>query len=257
MRIIAADDEPLALEALVSGIKTVQPEAKVYDFLIPEDIIDFAKTHACDVAFLDIEMGTMSGLEVAKQLKQIYPKINIIFVTGYSDYMIKAFQMHASGYLLKPVVDSDIREELNNLRNPIMKSNSHVLTVRCFGTFDVFVDGKSIEFERNKTKELLAYLIDRRGSSVTSGELRAVLWEDAVTDQYTGTYLQKLKKDLVTSLKKVGLEDVFVTSWNKYAINPEYIACDYYDYLENKPSGIQLYNGEYMSQYTWATLKND
>lgn len=256
MRIIAADDEPLALEDIVSKIKEVKPEAELYDFGDPEALLAFAEKEPVDVAFLDIEMGSMSGIEVAKQLKIWYPKINIIFVTGYNEYMQTALKLRVSGYLMKPAVKEDVAEELDNLRNPVLPEKEHQLVVRCFGTFDVFVDGKSITFERNKTKELLAYLIDRRGSAVTSGELRAVLWSDAVTDENTGTYLQKLKKDLASTLKKEGFGDVFVTSWNKYAVNTSRISCDFYDYLEDRPEGVRAYNGEYMTQYSWGEIQN-
>ena len=131
-----------------------------------------------------------------------------------------------------------------------------MLTAKCFGTFDVFVNGKSLTFERSKSKELLAYLIDRRGCSVTSGELRTILWEDSGNEKSKSTYLQLLKRDLLQTLKKAGVGDVLNLSWNKYAVDITKICCDYYDYLDNKPEGIRAYNGEFMSQYSWAELEN-
>lgn len=256
MKIIVADDEELSLEDLMGIVKDVEPQAQVYGFSDPAEVVEFTKEEKCDIAFLDIDMGYMSGIEVAKELKILHPKINIIFVTAYSEYMHTAIKMRASGYLTKPATKDDVIEELKNLRNPIVLEEEDKLVAKCFGTFDVFVDGKSLDFERSRTKEMLAYLIDRRGNAVTSGELRAVLWEDADTDKNTGTYLQILKKDLISTLMKVGLEDVLVTSWNKYAINTEKISCDYYDFLEDKPEGVRAYNGEYMSQYTWAEVEN-
>lgn len=255
MRILAADDESFVLKELVKTIKEVKPEAEVKAFLEPEEVLDYARKNPCDVAFLDIEMGSMSGIEVAKQLKIWYPKINLIFVTGYDEYMAEAFKLHASGYVQKPVTKEAIKAELEELRTPVIPQEKNKLVARCFGTFDVFVNGKSLKFSRSKTKEMLAYLIDRRGSGVTSGELRAVLWKEAETDQNTGIYLQKLKKDLIEVLKEAGVEDVFRTSWNQYAIDPDKISCDYYDYMENKASGIQAYSGEYMAQFSWGEMK--
>ena len=104
----------------------------------------------------------MSGLEVAKQLKLWNPKINIIFVTAYDQYMLSAYKLRISGYLMKPVTKEDIAEELNNLRIPVMAKPENVLVAACFGNFEVFVNGESLSFTRSKTKELLAYLIDRR-----------------------------------------------------------------------------------------------
>ena len=254
MNIIAADDEKMVLDGMVEAIKKVEPSAEVYAFTDPDELLKFAQNTVCDVAFLDIEMGHISGIEVAKQLKQLNPRINIIFATGYSEYMGIGMKMHVSGYLLKPVSCEDVRDELDNLRNPIekVKTDSGKPVVKCFGNFDIFVKGKSLNFERSKSRELLAYLVDRRGSAVTSGELRAVLWENAEDEKSTSNYLQQVKKDLITTLKKEGISNILVTSWNKYAIDVDAIECDYYDYLNNKPEGVRAYNGEYMSQYSWG-----
>ena len=256
MRILAADDEPLALEELVGTIKEVNSEAEVVSFGSPRKLLEYVKEYPVDVAFLDIEMGSMSGVDVAKQLKVQYPKVNIVFVTGYDQYMHTAIHLRASGYLLKPVQADEVREELRNLRNPILPEKKKILTARCFGTFDAFVNGESLNFERKKTKELLAYLIDRRGSSVTSGELRAVLWGDVETDANTMTYLSKVKKDLLNTLKQAGVDDCLKISWGKYSVIPDKIDCDYYDYLNGNPEGVRAYNGEYMSQYSWGEIQN-
>lgn len=255
MNIIAADDEKYSLEELVEAIKKADSSGTVASFTNPNDVLEYSGSNKVDIAFLDIEMGSMSGIEVAKQLKRIHPKVNIIFVTGYNQYMREAIHLRASGYVEKPVTAEDISEELNNLRNPL-PYKENVLVAKCFGNFDVFVNGESLYFERSKTKEMLAYLIDRRGAAVTSGELCAVLWENAENDRNTGVYLQKLKKDLINTLKNAGVSDVFRMSWNKYSVDPDKISCDYYDYLNNEPEGIRSYNGEYMSQYSWGEIHN-
>ena len=64
------------------------------------------------------------GIVLAKKLKEIYPKINIVFVTGYSQYANEAFALHASGYVYKPVTADKIINEMENLRNPIKWKNS-------------------------------------------------------------------------------------------------------------------------------------
>ena len=256
MNIFAADDEKIALSQLTDAIRTAAPDAQLSAFYQPKELLAFAQEQPCDVAFLDVEMGSMTGVEVAKQLKVLYPKVNIVFVTGYSQYMSEAFKLRASGYVSKPVTVEAIAEELAGLRNPPEIQHQNVLTARCFGTFDVFANGSSLTFERSKTKELLAYLIDRRGSAVTSGELRAVLWEDAETDKSKATYLQMLKKDLLDTLRAAGAESVLRISWNKYAVDTSKISCDYYDYLDNKPNGVRAYNGEYMAQYSWGEVQN-
>ncbi|MBE5706153.1 MAG: response regulator [Erysipelotrichaceae bacterium] len=254
MEILVADDEQLILEGLVSLIEEIVPEAKIHAFHKVSLLKEYIQKHTVDIAFLDIEMGATNGIVIAKELKLINPKVNIIFVTGYSEYMETAFSMHASGYIKKPFSKEEIKDELDNLRFPIKKVKDNILQVQCFGNFEVSINGKNLRFERTKTKEFLAYLIDQRGNAVTSAKIRIVLWEEATNDQNTAIYFQKLKKDLITTLKKEGIEDIFIKSWNNYSIDPTKISCDYYDWLNNKPEGIQAYNGEYMKQYDWAKL---
>ena len=254
MEILVADDEQLILEGLVSLIEEIVPEAKIHAFHKVSLLKEYIQKHTVDIAFLDIEMGATNGIVIAKELKLINPKVNIIFVTGYSEYMETAFSMHASGYIKKPFSKEEIKDELDNLRFPIKKVKDNILQVQCFGNFEVSINGKNLRFERTKTKEFLAYLIDQRGNAVTSAKIRIVLWEESTNDQNTAIYFQKLKKDLITTLKKEGIEDIFIKSWNNYSIDPTKISCDYYDWLNNKPEGIQAYNGEYMKQYDWAKL---
>ena len=80
MTIITADDEPLALEMLTDLVKSVKPEAEVVSFSRPQKIIEWLKDNKADVAFLDIRMRGMTGLEVAEKIKEVHPETNIIFV---------------------------------------------------------------------------------------------------------------------------------------------------------------------------------
>lgn len=251
MKVIAADDEPLALRRLEKAIREAKPDVNLVTFTDPEEIAPYARGNVIDVAFLDVEMGTMSGIEVAKHLKAIYPKINIVFVTGYDKYMGKTIALRMSGYVTKPATKDKIKIELEDLKHPPQEESQNKIYVRCFGNFDVFVNGSLLEFEKAKTKEMFAYLIDRRGSSVTTGELRSVLW-DVETDVNTRSYLSKVKKDLVNVLEMMNLSDVFIEKRGSYAIDPHQIKCDYFDFLADRPDGIRAYNGEYMSQYSWA-----
>jgi two-component system LytT family response regulator len=194
MEILVANDEQLILEGLVSLIEEIVPEAKTHAFHKVSLLKEYIQKHTVDIAFLDIEMGAANGIVIAKELKLINPKVNIIFVTGYSEYMETAFSMHASGYIKKPFSKEEIKDELDNLRFPIKKVKDNILQVQCFGNFEVSINGKNLRFERTKTKEFLAYLIDQRGNAVTSAKIRIVLWEEATNDQKIAIYFQKLKK---------------------------------------------------------------
>lgn len=253
MNILTVDDEPSALRLLTKNVRELLPEATVADFQNPEQALEWAKTHSCDIAFLDIELGSMNGIELGKRLKERNPKTNLIFVTGYLEYAVSAYALRASGYLAKPASREAIRIELENLRYPMPKPQTqNRINVHCFGNFEVFFDGKPLDFKRSKTKELFAFLIDRKGARVTSGEICARLWEDDSSDKQQKDYLRHLVMDLSRTLEEIGESDILIRSHNGYTINPNRVACDYYDYLNNVPYAVRAYQGEYMQQYSWA-----
>ncbi len=243
---MAVDDEILMLGALVSAIKASPDISEVFQFSDCDEALAFVKENSVDVAFLDINMRGMGGLALAEKIVVSCPDCKIVFCTGYEEYAIPAFKLHASGYLLKPVSEKDVQVEIDNVKG--IRQTEKPLTVKCFGNFEVFVKGKILTFKRSKTKELFAFLVDRRGAGVTVSEIGGVLWEND-QNQRKQSYVHQLIRDLRHSLKAVGVDEVFNRSNYFYSINPEKIDCDYYTYLKTaKPE----FRGEYMSQYSWA-----
>ncbi len=255
MRIIAVDDEIMALDVLAEAIREAEPEAELNAFSSGTLAVEYLEKNACDVCFLDIEMGDMTGIELAYKVKQFYPNANIVFVTGYTDYTQTAFSMRASGYVMKPATASKIREELDNLRNPIEEISDSNIKVVTFGNFDIYVNGKPLLFKRTKSKEMLAYLIDRRGTGSTKKEIAAILFGEGVYDRKVEDYINKIYKEMVRSLKEVGISDILVKERNYYAIDPKKILCDRYEFESGKQYAVNSFRGEYMKQYSWAEFK--
>lgn len=253
MRILLVDDENLQLLRLETEIKKVVPEnVVILAYTNPSKALKDNKDNKIDVAFLDIEMPGLNGIELAKQLKRINPLINIIFVTAYDNYALDAYKMHASGYLSKPVHASVIKEELDALRFPVEISGKKKLQVKCFGNFEIFSNGQPLKFQRSKSKELLAYLIDREGAAININELNAVLWEEDHP-----SYLRNLIADIQTTLKAVNASDVFIKRRNECFVDIDKIDCDAYEYKHNNPDAIRMYRGEYMVQYSWAFFSEE
>lgn len=252
MNILALDDEEIALEGLVSAAKQAEPSATIYSFRKPKEALEFCKSIPCEVALLDIQMRNTSGVELAKEVKFLNPNINIIFTTGYADYMRDAFELHASGYLMKPITPEKIRKELDNLRHPVPTSAENRVRFQTFGNFEVFIDGQPVKFKYDLTKEMLAYLVNRKGAYCTNGEIMAQLWGD---NQHA-SYLSNLKKDLRDRFLQRGCQDVIDSGWNKLRIVTEKADCDYYDWMAGKIHAINQYCGEYMAQYGWAEFTN-
>ena len=89
MTVLAVDDEPIALEVLGRAIREVVPNCSLFAFTDPWEALEQVKCGSFypDVAFLDVEMFDLTGLELAKRLKDLYNCVNIVFVTGYAEYM--------------------------------------------------------------------------------------------------------------------------------------------------------------------------
>ena len=251
MIIIAVDDERYALENLADSIGRVSPDARIHRFRYPEEALDFAKGNHVDVAFLDVEMIGMNGVELAERLKLYHPDINIIFSTGYGHYRDAAFDLHASGYLTKPITPEKVKKELNNLRRPIR--NPKRVRIRAFGNFEVFLDGNPIGFKYSKTKEMLAYLVDRKGALCTNGEIMAILFED---DNGHEAYFRSLRKDLTDVLEIAGCGEILSQHRGQLGIIPDLVECDYFNWSNGRVSGGNAYQGEYMTQYSWSEYTN-
>ena len=127
MRYLLVDDEPLALEALKLAMGRADPQAELYGFTLPSKAVEFAGAQQLDAAFLDIELGSVNGLTLAMRLKELQPDLHIIFVTSYDQYAVDAFQIHASGYLLKPVTEAAILSGLPYQENNDINYVNHLL----------------------------------------------------------------------------------------------------------------------------------
>ena len=249
MIIYAIDDEENALEYIVRKISEAAPEAEVYSFSDPAEALKKSESLPFDVAFLDIQMPGIDGMTLAKKFKSLNIKANLIFVTGYSEYTMDAFKIDASGYLLKPATTEQVRHALENLRYPVRVSDGPKLTAQCFGNFELFVNGQPLRFKYSKSKEVVAFLIDRKGAICRNEEVIVELWED---DEDHGAYYRSLIKDIHDTFVEAGCEDVLIKQWGGAAVAKDKIHCDYYDYLDGKLVGINAYQGEYMNQYSWA-----
>ena len=244
---IAVDDEILMLGALVKAISASPDIREVTRFSSCEEALEFAKENPVDVAFLDINMRGMGGLALAERILSARPDCKIVFCTGYEEYAIPAFKLHASGYLMKPISADDVQAEIDNIKR--IRRSDRMLTVKCFGNFEVYVKNEKLMFKRLKTKELFAFLIDRKGAGMTAKQICAVLFPDDVDDNKNAAYLRQLVLDLKNTLKTVAAESVLCHETPCYRVDTTLIQCDYYDYLE---TGKPKFYGEYMSQYSWA-----
>ncbi len=252
MRIIVVDDEKPILQMLKETLEEVVPDCEPVTFIAGRSALEYAQNNDVDIAFLDINMPVINGIDLAKELKKIHPLVNVIFCTAYLEYMHDAIDLHASGYLLKPVTTESVTKALNNLLHPVEKPMPKVF-VRTFGDFDLFIDGVSVLFKSKKSKELFAYLVHKRGGVANKKEITAVLFEDSYSVS-TQTYMKRIYKELRETLTEHGVDAILVKGFDQYALNTTKFSCDAYDYDKGLPYAVNAYKGEYMAQYEWAML---
>lgn len=116
--VIMVDDRKVVLTGGLPVLEEALPNANVTGFTVAEDAIEYAKRNNVKLAFLDIEIRNMSGLDLCKILLEINPRTNIIFLTAFSDYSLDAWGTGASGFMLKPITVTGVKEQLKNLRYP-------------------------------------------------------------------------------------------------------------------------------------------
>lgn len=248
MKILIVDDENIILFRIEKLVKDELPNDEVVAFDNVEDAKSYIDQNEIYIAFLDIQIGGDNGVTLAKYIKNKYPKCNIVFSTGYQNYYKDAFDLSASDYLLKPITVEKIKHALANLRNvSVVNTPKNKLYIQCFGSFEIYLDGKIVTDIKNRTKELLAYLVDRKGGLCSNAEIMETIWEEA-----SEVNLRQTRKLLQDFLDSIGFGNILIKGWGKLGIDPKLFACDYYDYLKGNPSAINLYRGEYMRQYSWA-----
>ena len=244
---IAVDDEIYMLETLVEAVNASPDITSAEAFTSCSSALAYAAEHPIDIAFLDINMRGIGGLGLAQKLMDLHPGCKIIFCTGYEQYAVSAFQLHVSGYLMKPITAEAVQKEIDHIKG--LKAMEEQLTITCFGNFEALHNGESLPFKRKKAKELLAVLVDRNGAGMTAKQICAILFPDGTDDTRNSAYLRQLVLDLKKTLKSVGAEDVLQHHTPYYRINTNRINCDYISFLK---TGKPAFHGEYMTQYSWA-----
>lgn len=124
--VILVDDSKLILTGGLPILNEVLPNASVTGFTKPSEAIEYAKANRIALAFLDIEMGQVSGLDVCRQLLEINPQTNVVYLTAYQEYSFDAWSTGACGFMLKPLTAKGVREQLRRLRYPFLTGGESV-----------------------------------------------------------------------------------------------------------------------------------
>ena len=110
--IIMVDDNKVILSYNQLILEEVAPNAAIASFSRPQKAIEYAKKHRTDLAFLDIEMGVISGFDLCRELLEINPGTKVVFLTAYPEYSLNAWDTDACGFMVKPLIPEDVRRQL-------------------------------------------------------------------------------------------------------------------------------------------------
>lgn len=234
----------------INNITSILLDASSYHLSLFKDqplaAISYAEKEPVDIAFLDIQMPAMNGTELAKKLSKINPNIKIVYITGYSyekEEILAKSPPNVVTILSKPFSSSELTKVLSSLS--ILNPSIYLST---FGNFDLLIDGKAISFSSRKSKELLAYLVNQNGKSVTMEEAICALWPDTEINKAKILYRDAVWK-LRKSLNEHNLSSLVNFERALLSVN-KIIPCDYWEALSNKKS--DSYRGEYMNAYEWS-----
>jgi two-component SAPR family response regulator len=258
LKVIAVDDKEINLEIFEFETEDIRDVELVGMFQKPQDALDYAKENTVDVAVLDIEMPQMSGIELGKSLRQLCPAVSLIYITGYKKYAYDAFQVDACSYLTKPFKREDIAKALSRAallhksREEEEKESKQSVFIRTFGKFDVFLNDKPLDFSSEKAKELLAFLVDRKGGIVSTEEMITYLWEDRPDDDKSRNLCRKVVQRLHKQLEEWGIGDIVIRHNRGRSLDVSKVDCDYYEYLNGNQEGKNEFSGVYMANYSWG-----
>lgn len=275
MNYLIIDDEQIILMGMEMTLRdVVGQDAVIYTASNPFTALEILKSNSIDIVFSDVDMPGMNGLKLAEEIQKINEEIEIVFATGYAHYSLDAWKTAAEAFVLKPVSEEDIRSVLSKIERKRRRKEKHSakgdegngsdiisssqaetlidIKAMCFGNFEILYKDRPIHFARRKSKELIAYLIDRRGAMITTDEIRSILWEEEADTEEKKGYVRVLANDIRKSFDALGIESILINDQNRYSVDITRISCDYIDFMNGDEKAKRLFQDEYMVQYSWA-----
>lgn len=279
IRAIIVEDEELSRQRLVRNLEELEVNV-VASFSSGQTMIKELAMLDFDVAFLDIEMPMISGLELSSHIQKRKPAVQIVFVTGYTDYAVAAFEQETVDYILKPILRSRLEKTIKRVEKKLQHTKSASLPstvekntplqITCFNHFSVKIYNTPVKWKTLKVKELFAYLFTHHNTPIHRDTIIDQLWSDhdyrkAKIQLHTSlTYLRKL-------LSTIEEEESITFSSQYYQLSLNDYQCDVDTFehsLETYPTvnketintieeTLELYTGGYLEQdgYEWARAK--
>src|SRR5699024_8938427 len=208
MKVVCIDDEPLILEHLSSKLQQVENVKVVSTHVCPMGGLNHILKNDVDTVFLDINLPEVNGVDLAHQIVQKKPDIMVIFLTAHEEYAVKAYDLEAVDYIVKPIQLERLQMAVNRARKKLQAlklwstNKRKKLYIKVANHLAFSTDGQHffpLQWRTAKAEELFLFLLHNRGDLVDKYTIKATIWENFdVSDSLlhtTVSYIRKTLKD--------------------------------------------------------------
>lgn len=272
---IIVDDELYSLEALEKFVEKTGFMRVEKKYLNPLEALGEIELVMPQVAFIDIRMPNMDGLTLAEKILEKVPSVKIIFITAWDQYAVKAFDLNALDYVMKPVKAERFNKMAERIKNEIMEENSietHKLKINCSGSLNVSIDDIPVKWQRTKAAELFAYLLMNHNEYIYKDVILEELWPSSNPVKalpLLQTSVCKIRNLFSEFNNKLKLD----YSGGKYCLITQVEDCDYINFekalarFDSRDSStyqaieeaVELFQGGFLEQegFLWSIIKNE
>lgn len=227
-----------------------------------------------DAVFMDVNLGTVNGIQLAEQILVIKPNMKFVFVTAYSEYALKAFELNAVDYILKPASSARLAKTFQRIQGE-NRSGINVcpidepIRLHVFQQVTIVSNNqrRMLHWRTTKAQELFLYLLQHRGQLVRKSMLIDLLWPEydscKVSSQlYSAVYQmrrtlkpyrERFQVETHTDGYILRLHNVIVDAkdWEHKINTAPPICAETIEYYEQT---MRLYTGDYLQEYDfwWA-----
>ena len=250
MRAILVDDEAVMLRSFMRNCADISDLDVVAQFQSAEKAISYAQENDFELALLDVCLPRMNGIELAVQLREIHPNLLVVFISAYDEYVRNFNEIGGDYYIIKPYKRTTIEmmvKKMSMLSEQLHKK----IYIQMFGKFNVLKDGMPLKIS-GKTKEILALIASRSGREISNEEIYSTIWENReYSNENMKVYYNALRR-LKNSLEESDISELLISTLHGQMLNVDLCECDYFAWRDKKPGSREQFEGEFLSEYSWA-----
>ena len=277
MKVIIVDDEPLALRHLAQELERIGGLNILGQYRNPQLALERITQEPMDAVFLDIQMPGVNGIELAERILQLYPHMAIVFVTAYDEYAIKAFELNALDYILKPIQHERLQKTIQRLgkQAPLeavaaRNADPENGLIHSLRSLQLELAGQkplTLRWKTVKAQEIFAFLLHHRGTVVKKQVLLdqfwpGIDWKKGITQLYTTVYqIRKVINEEKMSVQIVNCDEGYLLEMNGTRLDVQEWEANLNtappldpETLDVHLSVLQQYRGDYLADhhYLWA-----